>query len=281
MTQLIIDSTCDVNPIYIAEHHIEMLPLSITLGEDSYDDKIDITPEAVYDAMRNGIYPKTAQPTPYKMLSIFETCCKKQQDFIYLSFSSALSGTCQTASLVIEALKEKYPNVKMTCIDSKSGSAATALILESLVKLNPKTSFEVLIQEAQSSISKIQHIFTINDISWLVKGGRINRFEGTIGQILKIKPILNVREGFIEMVGKERGRKRAYAKLLSMMTERIENTASPRIGITHADSLNDALLIESMIKERFRTAELTISSIGSTLASHLGIGGIGLFFFSD
>jgi DegV family protein with EDD domain len=281
LTQLIIDSTCDVNPTYMAENAIKMLPLSIMLGEGVYDDKVDITPEAVYAAMRKGIYPKTAQPTPFKMLSLFENCCQKQQDFIYLSFSSALSGTYQTASLMIESLKIKYPNVKMSCIDSKSGSAATALILESLVRLNPMASFDRLIQEAYSKIARIQHIFTINDISWLVRGGRINRFEGTIGQILNIKPILHVRDGFIEMASKERGRKKAYAKLMQMLENQVQETASPRIAITHADSLDDALLIESMIKDRFKFTDLSVSSIGSTLASHLGIGGIGLFFFGD
>jgi len=279
LTQLIIDSTCDMNKTFMKENNISILPLNISLGDVTYKDKVNIEPTRVYEAMKKGIFPKTAQPLPYDMLEIFESFCKRGEDFIYLAFSGKLSGTYQTASVIIKQLKSQYSGVKMACIDSKGGSLATGLIAEDLIDMRSIKEFEEVVEGTKARASKIQHLFTINDLSWLVKGGRISKVERAIGQILNIKPILHVRDGFMEVIAKERGRRKAYSKLISLLESRISNEESPKIGISHADNLEDALIIKAMIEDRFGYTDFRICQIGSTLASHLGIGGVGLFFY--
>lgn len=128
MTKIIMDSTADLPVDIIKKYDIDILPLRVYLNNKDYLDKITISVEKVYDAMREGISPRTSLPSPKKTYELFERYAFKGMDFIFYCFSSKLSSTYQTCYIIIEELKEKYPDVKMEIIDTKSGSFASGLI---------------------------------------------------------------------------------------------------------------------------------------------------------
>ncbi|SHI73686.1 DegV family protein [Lutispora thermophila] len=282
MTRIIVDSTCDLPDELMESYGISMLPLTVSIDGKEYFDKVDIKVDEVYESMRKGICPKTSQPNPSNAYSLFQECISKGEDFIFLSFSSKLSGTYQTICSIVEELKEKYNNIKMEVIDTKSGSLATGLIALQASKLvKAGKSFENVIDAVKNMILHIEHVFTITDLSWLIKGGRISKTEGIIGNMLSIKPILHVNDGVMEVIQKVRGKKKALKELLDIVEERMSKFPDQIIGISHADDIDTAKELQAMLQSRMGEAKVIVSKIGSVLGSHLGIGGVGVFFFND
>lgn len=282
MTRIIVDSTCDLPDEMMERYNIGLLPLKIDLNGNEFLDKVTIKIDEVYDAMRKGICPKTSQPSPAYAYKLFQECISKGEDFIFLSFSSKLSGTYQTMYRIVEDLKTRNAGVNMEVIDTRSGSTATGLIAMQAAKLlDAGISFESVVDSIKKMIAHIEHIFTITDLNWLVKGGRINKSEGLIGNILNIKPILHVNDGIMEVIQKVRGKKKALNTVLDIVEERISSFPNQVLGISHADDIDMARELQAMMQARMGDVKVIINKIGSVLGSHLGIGGVGVFFFND
>lgn len=282
MTRIIVDSTCDLPDELIERYDIRMLPLTVSINGKEYMDKVNIKVDEVYESMRKGICPKTSQPNPSDAYNLFKECVSKGEDFILLSFSSKLSGTYQTICSIVEDLKKQYNNIKMEVIDTKSGSLATGLIaLQASKLLQAGKSFDNVINAVKKMIQHVEHVFTITDLSWLTKGGRISKSQGIIGNMMNIKPILHVNDGVMEVIQKVRGKKKALKAILDIVEERMSKFPNQIIGISHADDIDTAKELQAMIQSRMGEAKVIVSKIGSVLGSHLGIGGVGVFFFND
>lgn len=283
MIQLIVDSTCDLPAGYREENGIDVLPLKILLEDKEYLDGETIDVDGVYEGMKRGKVPVTSQPAPDTIYDTFLKYAKKGQEFIFLSFSSAMSGTCQLAVTILKEIREEFPQVNMEVVDSKGGSTATGLILMQTMELIKSgiSEYRKALDYMIKLTSHIEHIFTISDLSWLIKGGRIGKAQGTIGSILGINPILDVKEGRMEVIRKTRGRKKAFAAVVEMLEERMGSLKSQIIGISHADDEEAARELVAMIKERLGCTRFIINKIGGVLGSHLGIGGVGVFFFNQ
>lgn len=281
MVKIIVDSTCDLPEEVIHRYSLKILPLRVYLKDKEFLDKITIKVEEVYNAMKNGIFPKTSQPSPIYIHELFKNYASKGYDFIYLSFSSKLSGTYQTAYMIVEDLKKKYPNVNMKVIDSKAGSAATGLIAMQAAKLaEADVNFNTIVNVVKELSQHIEHIFTISNLHWLIKGGRISKSSAMIGDLLKIKPILQVFEGAMNVTNKVRGRKKALKTITNIVEEKIKKFPNQIIGISHADDIEMATKLKEMMEARLGEKQVIISKIGSVLGSHLGLGGVGVFFFN-
>ncbi|CCQ97565.1 DegV family protein [[Clostridium] ultunense Esp] len=282
MIKIIMDSTSDLPDNIIEKYDIEILPLRVYIDNKEYLDKVTIKVEDVYCAMRKGIYPKTSLPNPKETYELFKKYASNGIDFIYYSFSSKLSSTYETSYLIIQELRKEYPDVRMEIIDTKAGSFATGLVVLQGARLAKQgASFEDIVKASEEHIQHIEHVFTINDLSWLLKGGRISKSGAIIGKALNIKPILDVQEGKMVVIKKIRGRKRALNELVNLVQQRIKEFPNQIIGITHADDLKTALEIKDMITKKIgNNNNILIEKIGSVLGSHLGIGGVGVFFFN-
>ncbi|SHO50816.1 DegV family protein [Anaerocolumna xylanovorans] len=283
MLKLIVDSTCDLPEEYIKENDILVLPLKVLLEDKEYLDGETINVDEVYEAMKKGNMPVTSQPAPETIYSTFLNYAKKGQDFIYLAFSSAMSGTFQLASSILSELKEEYPEVNMEVVDSMGGSTATGLIVMQTMEYIKSSvlEFKKALDYMKELTHHIEHIFTISDLNWLIKGGRIGKAQGMIGSILGINPILDVNDGRMEVIRKTRGRKKAFAAVVDMLEERAGKLKNQIIGISHADDEEAARELVLMIKERLGCTQFIVNKIGGVLGSHLGIGGVGVFFFNQ
>lgn len=282
MIKLIVDSTCDLNSDILDKYDVEVIPLSITIDEKTYLDGVDITTDKIYQHMKDGKVPKTSQVSFESVSKVVEKCISKDLDFIYLAFSSKLSGTYNFAKKIIDIYKEKYPERKMAIIDSKGGAGGTALILiQALKMIERNLPFEYIINQIQFMVQHIVYRFTISDLEWLSKGGRISKSAGYIGNKLNIKPYLFVEDGLIKVSKMIRGNKKTIQTLVNDIEAGTKKFKNQIIGISHADDLETALIVEGKIKASIKECKTTIFKIGAVLGTHLGIGGVGLFFFNE
>jgi DegV family protein with EDD domain len=281
MIKIIVDSSSDLPEELMNEYDIKMLSHRIYINDTEFYDKVTINAEEVYEVMKKGIIPKTSLPSPMEISKLFRQCCFEKNDFIYISISSKLSGAYQLSVFLMKDLQEQFEGIRMKAIDSKSGSTATGLIALQAAKLSSiSIDFDTIVEQISELSNHIEHIFMVTDLSWLVRGGRLSRAEGMVGNILNVKPILNVKDGAVELLEKVRGRKRAIRTIVDIMEERIKDFPEQIIGISYAGDLDIALELKGMINERLGEQDIMINKIGAALVSHLGIGGVGVFFFN-
>ena len=282
MIRFIVDSTCDLHEDIMDKYGILMIPLHVLLNGNDYRDRVEIEPDTVFEAMRQGIVPKTSQVGPEDVYKTFQGCCDRGEDFIYLAFSAGLSGTYQLSSVILAEFKQKYPHIRMQVIDSKSGSMAQGLIaLQAVQMIKAGYGYDDVVRHILFMADHVEHVFTITDIGWLVKGGRLSRLQGVLGSILEVKPILEVKNGLIEVLKKARGGQKALALMAETLIERIAAFPEQIIGIAHSDNLPGVEKLKRILNEKIGATNFIISKIGSVLGSHIGIGGLGLFFFNQ
>ncbi|MDO5446128.1 MAG: DegV family protein [Eubacteriales bacterium] len=282
MIRLVIDSTCDMPQDLISKYHSSVLPLSVSIGNESFRDGVDIQIDRLYSAMRQGILPQTSQISPSETESIFRSICEEGDDMIYLSFSSGMSGTFQLAKLIAEDLSREFPERRLEVVDSEGGSIATGIIAMQTARwISSGKSFEEVVSLLNEAVSKIQHLFTLDSLNWLAKGGRIAKPAGYVGDKLQIKPILHVADKTMHVIRIVRGRKQTLSALVDMLVERCKDMPKQLIGIAHADDLSVAEEVAQMIHKVLPEAKTFILPIGCVLGSHIGIGGVGLFFFRE
>lgn len=281
MIRLVVDSICDLPEVLIEKYNIVVLPLFVTIGDKSYRDRVDIQLDEVYDKMRQGIVPMTSQISSGDTEATFRSLCENGDDFIYLSFSSGLSGTFQLANILIDDIKPDFPERRMMAIDSEAGSMGIGIIaLQAARWMAEGKDFDYIVNGINWMIPNTRHLFTLESLSWLAKGGRITPPAGYIGDKLQIKPILNLTDKLLHVIGIVRGRKTAFKTLLTMTQKEIGDFTDQLIGVAHADDPEAAATVEAMVKEAFPNAKTFVHPIGCVLGSHLGIGGVGILFFS-
>jgi DegV family protein with EDD domain len=280
MIKLIVDSTCDINGDITDNYDIEIIPLNIIIDDVSYLDGIDIDVDTVYKYMKDGKALKTSQVSYESVSKVIEKCISNKDDFIYIAFSSKMSGTYNFAKTIIDSYREKYPERKMAIIDSKGGAGGTGIIaLQALKMIERKHPFETIINQIQFMIDHIVYYFTIADLRWLSMGGRINKTISYVGNALNIKPYLTVDNGSIVVSKMIRGSKRVIQMLIRDVQAGTAKFTNQIIGISYAGDIEAALNVEQKIKKAINGCKTTIFEIGAVLGSHIGIGGVAVFFF--
>lgn len=273
------DSGCDLPKSYYEENDVILLPLRVQVNNNEYDDVLSIDSKEVYDAIRQGAHPKTSQVSPELFLKHFEDLAKSGEQGIYIAFSSELSGTYSTAVMIRNQVIEQYPTLKLAIIDSKCASLGHGLIVQEAVQLRKTgTPLEEIETKVSSLASQMEHLFTVEDLDYLAKGGRVSKASAFLGGLLSIKPILNVEDGKLVPIEKSRGRKKAIARMLDIMQERGGDFSDKIVGISHSDDEAFANDVKALIQEKFAPKEVQITMIGSVIGSHVGPGTIAIFF---
>ncbi|UNT54934.1 DegV family protein [Lysinibacillus capsici] len=273
------DSGCDLPKSYYEENDVVLLPLRVQLNNKEYEDVISIDSKEIYDAIRQGAQPKTSQVSPELFLKHFEELAKNDEEGIYIAFSSELSGTYSTAQMIRNQVLEQYPSLKLAIIDSKCASLGHGLVLEEAVRLrNIGVSLEDMTSKINTLAPQVEHLFTVEDLDYLAKGGRVSKASAFLGGLLSIKPILNVEDGKLVPIEKSRGRKKALNRMLDLMQERGGSFSNKIVGISHSDDAAFANEAKASIQERFSPQAVQITMIGSAIGSHVGPGTIAIFF---
>jgi len=279
--KILADSASDLTDTYYEQYDIDRASLTVHLHGKDYKDGVDITPKTVYDAMKEGADTKTSQVSPQTFQTIFTSYMEKEQPLVYLAFSSALSGTYQTAKMVEQKIKEEHPEAPIHVIDLKCASLGYGLAVLRAAKLAQEgATSEEIMEMAVYHAEHMEHIFTVDDLEYLYRGGRDSKTAAFVGSLLKIKPILHVEDGTLIPLEKIRGSKKVLSRMLEIMEDRGIDLENQVIGINHGDDLERAEQLAAMIKEKFGTKEIVIEMIGSVIGAHTGPGTIGLYFLN-
>ncbi|HJV31250.1 MAG TPA: DegV family protein [Bacillales bacterium] len=280
--KILADSACDLPLEFYNKNNVVLLPLKVQLNDQEYEDVKTIDPKKVYEAIRNGIVPKTSQVSPFLFEEVFTSMAEKNEDGIYIAFSSQLSGTYQTAVMILDQVKEKYPHFQLTIVDTKCASIGQGLIVKEAARMaSENVEKDAILKRILFLSQHMEHLFTVEDLDYLAKGGRVSKASAFLGGLLNIKPLLNVEDGKLVPIEKIRGKKKLLQRIIELMKERGANLNEQIIGISHADNEETTLQIKTMIENEFHPKEVFISSIGSAVGAHTGAGTIAIFFLNQ
>lgn len=279
--RLFADSASDLPKSFYELHNVVLAPLRVHIDDQEYEDVIGIDSNEVYAAIRAGKQPKTSQASPELFLRLFEELAKSGEEGLYIAFSSELSGTYSTAVMMREQLLETYPELKLTIIDSKCASLGYGLLVKEAVRLRDEGLDLSLVEEKIRFTAKhMEHLFTVEDLDYMARGGRVSKASAFIGGLLNIKPLLHVEDGKLVPIEKIRGRKKVIKRMIEVMGERGETLTAQTIAISHSDDEATALELKQLIEEQFHPKSIEIHRIGSTIGAHVGPGTLALFFLN-
>lgn len=279
------DSTCDLPKEYVKDHNIRLLPLYYSFDGKVYGDKEDLEPKEFYDVMRGGKMPTTMAVNPDKAREVFTGLVNEGYDILHIAFSSALSGSCSVAETVARDICEEVPGAKITVIDSLCASMGEGLLVHKAIMMKEAgKSMDEIARWLESNKLNLCHIFTVDDLHHLRRGGRISRTTAIIGTLINVKPVLHVNdEGKLVPLNNVRGRKKALVSLVDQMEKRLPGFEDKNdvIFISHGDCREDADYLASMIRERFGMENFMINYVCPTIGSHSGPGTVALFFMGN
>ena len=283
--KIISDCTCDLDDEYVKGLDVDIIPMDVTMEGRQFEHYLDFRNcgfKEFYDCLNKGDVASTSQINPAKYLNYFEPYLEKGLDILYVCFSSGLSSTYSSAILAANELNEKYTN-KVYVVDSKGASGGEGLLLIAACKnKNEGMDVETNAKWLQYNLYHLAHWFTVNDLMFLKRGGRISGTVAVLGSALKIKPVLHVDdEGHLINVSKAHGRKASINALYDKMVETYDDSYNLPIIITHGDCEDDAIYLKNKIVERYPDKEVMISYIGPVIGSHSGPGTLALFFMAS
>ena len=274
-----VNSTVDLPKEWLAERNVPVIPLKYTIDGETYEDMAGLSSKEFFQKLRDGKMATTSQINPEEAREALEPFLKEGKDVLHLAFSSALSGTCNSMRIAAEELKEEYPEQKIIVIDTLCACLGEGLLLYYVLKLKKegKTIEEV---EAWVEENKLHicHNVTVDDLNHLQRGGRISKTAAVLGTMVQIKPMIHMADdGSLQVVGKERGRKRSLNKIVDKAVEQSKGWEQDIVMITHGDCLEDAQYVAELVRAKMGIENILINNIGTVIGSHTGPGVVAVF----
>ena len=279
--QIFTDSACDIKPTLLAEWGVVYKELTFRFddSEKEYSNN-EMEPTAFYQKMRDGGVAKTAAVNTEAFAGAFEESLKQGLDVLYLGFSTGLSTTFNSARLASLQLAEQYPDRKIVVIDTLAASAGEGMLVYLAVKKQQEgASLDEVASYIESIKLNLSHWFTVDDLVYLKRGGRVSPTAAFFGNMLGIKPVLHVdNEGHLTPVAKIRGRKMSLKEMADRYTETAIDPAAGPVFISHGDCLKDAEELAAILKSRHGVDVEIITDVGPVIGAHAGPGVLALFF---
>ena len=282
-------SSCDLSKEYFERRNIPAVYFHFELGGTKYLDDMgeSVPPEELFRRMLEGEETKTSQVSIGEYEEFFEPFLKEGKDVLHISLSSGLSGTSNSARLAAESLMDTYPDRKIYIVDSLGASSGFGFLVDSLADLRDQgMGLEELHTYAEENKLHIHHWFFSTDLTFYIRGGRVSKTAGTIGNILGICPLLNMdSDGLLIPREKIRGKKKVCKRTVEMMVEHADGGKdyAGKCFISHSACYEDARYVADLIEETFPNlnGKVQIFPIGATIGSHTGPGTVAVFFHGD
>lgn len=281
--QIITDSCCDFPNEAYAKLDLIKIPLVVEFRGQVNDDRNDDSLKEMYDGLRNGESAKTAAVNPQRWAEAIEPVLAGGEDALVLSFSSGLSTTFQSAMIAAQELMERYPDRKVRVVDTLSASMGQGLLVWYVCRQRQQgATLDEAYAWAEENKYHLCHWFTVDDLMYLKRGGRVSATTALVGTMLQIKPVLHMDdEGHLINMAKTRGRKASIDALAKKFGELGQGYDNSTVFISHGDCLEDAKYLEKVLKERYGVKEVRISYVGAVIGSHAGPGTVALFFLGS
>lgn len=281
--QIITDSCCDFPTPMYGQLELTFVPLTVEFRGNTFDDKNDDTLKDMYQGLRSGEVAKTSAVNPSRWSQAMEKALAAGKDVLVLAFSSGLSTTYQSAVIAAEELKDAYPDRKIQVIDTLCASMGQGLLVwYACKKRDEGLSLDEVAQWVLDNRLHLCHWFTVDDLMYLKRGGRISAATALVGTMLQIKPLLHVDdEGHLINMTKTRGRKAAIDAMVKKAQELGAGYDNSTMFISHGDCLSDAEYLSRQLKEKCGVKDVVISYVGAVIGSHSGPGTLALFFLGS
>ena len=273
---LMTDSSADLSQEMVQELGVTVLPLSFTIQGKvyrNYPDNREMDLPLFYDMLRAGELATTSAVNVAEYTQAVEPILQEKKDVLILAFSSGLSSTYQASVLAAEELREKYPDRKIYTVDTLCASLGQGLLVYLAVQEQRKgKNIEEVRDWAEAAKLHLCHQFTVDDLHFLKRGGRISATTAVVGSMLQIKPVLHVS------IGKARGRQASLKALVDKMEKTVTEEGKKTVFISHGDCRKDAVAVADMVRERFGTQDIRINYVGPVIGAHSGPGTLALFY---
>ncbi|MBD8989582.1 MAG: DegV family protein [Clostridiales bacterium] len=281
--QIITDSCCDFPTPMYGQLGLTFVPLTVEFRGNTFDDKNGDTLKDMYQGLRAGEVAKTSAVNPSRWSQAMEKALAAGKDVLVLAFSSGLSTTYQSAVIAAEELKDAYPDRKIQVIDTLCASMGQGLLVwYACKKRDEGLSLDEVAQWVLDNRLHLCHWFTVDDLMYLKRGGRISAATALVGTMLQIKPLLHVDdEGHLINMTKTRGRKAAIDAMVKKAQELGAGYDNSTMFISHGDCLSDAEYLSRQLKEKCGVKDVVISYVGAVIGSHSGPGTLALFFLGS
>ena len=278
-----VNSTVDVPKEWLEERHVPVIPLKYTIDGETYTDMEGLSAKEFFAKLREGKMSVTSQVNPEEAADMLEPFVKEGKDVLHLGFSSGLSGTLNSMRIAGQMLKEKYPGSKVIVVDTLCACLGEAMLLYYALKEKEKgKTIEEVAQWAEENKLHICHDVTVDDLNHLHRGGRVSKTTAVLGTLVQIKPIIHMdNEGKLQVIGKERGRKKSLNRIVDMAAEQAKGYDNEIIMITHGDCLEDAEYVAKLVREKMGIDNIMINNIGTVIGSHTGPGVVAVFCVGD
>lgn len=278
------DTTSDLPDDFINNYDIDVHNLFYMIDDVTYGKDIKLSDKAFYDKLREGKTATTMGTNPEDSADLFRKRAAEGCDILHIAFSSALSSSYNNSCIAATQVMEEFPEAKIIVIDSLSAALGEGLMVYRAVQLRSEgKSLEETAAYLNSHITNFVHYFTVDNLNYLHRGGRISKTTAVVGTLAGIKPILHVDdEGRLVSVGKTRGRKKALLTLVEKIGELQGSYKSEtdKVFIGHGDCLEDALFMADKVKEMYGF-ECVINYVCPTIGAHTGPGVISIFFMGE
>jgi len=274
MIKIVTDSSAYLPADLVQQYDIHVIPLRVLFGEQAYRDDIDLSNQEFYRRLAEAeTLPTTSQPSAGEFFDLYSELSKDGHEIISIHISSKLSGTISSA----QSAKEMLPEARITIIDSASTAMGLGLMVLRAARAaaEGKTSAEI-VAAVEEMIPAMNVVFVVDTLEYLQKGGRIGGAAALVGTLLKVKPILCLKDGRIEPLDKVRSKRKALARLLEVVEERVGPGTSVQVAVLHAQVPDEARGLEQEVRARFNCTECYFSELGPAVGTHTGPGLVGL-----
>ncbi len=281
--KIITDSAADLPRYIIDEFDLHVIPTPVVIEGKDYFDGDTILPQDFYSILRTKADIHTYHINSFMFKSNFEQYAKDGDELIYICFSTGLAGTYNAANIAKSELLEEYPDFNITIIDSKCASVGFGqVVLNALTLLRHGSAKEEIIRTIQFDIDHMEHVFTVETLDYLFRGGRLSRTSAIVGGLLDIKPIIEINDdGALVAIEKIRGRNKSLKRLVEMVGQRRQNPSEALMGICHGDDKESVELIKKMLNEKYGCERFIETYVGCAIGAHTGPGVIGITFIGD
>ncbi len=273
--KLFCDSTCDLPNELAVEYGIEIIPMQFSVNDENYNHYLDCREMSLadfYAELKNGADVKTSQVQMAMFEDAFEPHLENGEDIIYICFTSGLSGTYNTCNIIVDDLRIKYPERKITVIDSLCASVGEGLLAYlAAKKMNEGANYFELCDYIEAVKLKVIHWFVVDDLDELKRGGRIGALSATFGKALQIKPLLSVdNDGKLVAVSKIRGASKVFSTIVDRVQRDAEELEAQTVFVAQAECPEKAETLKELLAPLCK--EVIITDIGPIIGSHVGQG---------
>lgn len=285
MFRIVTDTSSNLPTAYLQTENITVIPFTFHTesGEQSCMDTASFDAKAFYTAMRNGEKVTTSQIPPQRFVDNIRPMLENGEDVLFVSMSSGISGSYASSKIAANQLAEEFPERKILTVDTYSASLAEGIVVMRAVECRKEgLSIDETYQILRALRHRIAQIFTVGDLRYLKRTGRLSNLEAAVGTVLQIKPLLKGDpQGKIVCFAKVRGRQRAIEEMAKRYEELVVSPETQTVCISHADCEADAQILASMLRRSKAPKDILIVDYEPVTGSHVGPGALALFFVSD